>query len=369
MEAEINFRIRSLPQTELRSIVEECGAYEAELNAEMKTLQAVVDCSGSSSAPPVNDAWPLSYPSLSAVLGRFPNEYNLDYNMPVPTTFPKATADTTITQTQSLTYPFLLEVFKKVSLIEWGSIFKKPVTSKDAPGYDERIFFPMDLSLIRKMIVTDLITSLSDFRDALSLMCYNCLKYNGRDSDYADFTQNFENECDTILEEATREAYKYIRGTGNASIGGSTGSPSNPSPGSAGASPNQVAGAGAATGTNVKVEKMDVGTENVKVEGAAAKPPTTAAGGNTEVTKDVKVEGKGEGEEGGEGGEGGDKEKGGDEGEDQNDGDGEGGCDGGEEKEDGEGEGDEKEGEEERASRKRTSRSVSPPPRASKRRK
>ena len=29
MEAEINFRIRSLPQTELRSIVEECGAYEA----------------------------------------------------------------------------------------------------------------------------------------------------------------------------------------------------------------------------------------------------------------------------------------------------------------------------------------------------
>ena len=76
----------------------------------MKTLQAVVNGSGSSSAPPVNDAWPLNYPSLSAVLGRFPNEYNLDYNMPVPTTFPKATADTTITQTQSLTYPFLLEV-------------------------------------------------------------------------------------------------------------------------------------------------------------------------------------------------------------------------------------------------------------------
>ncbi|GMI17021.1 hypothetical protein TrLO_g12151 [Triparma laevis f. longispina] len=227
VQGEITRVLRSLPQSELRSIVDECDAYEKELNSEINTLKQIV--SGTPVPPPPQQP-PLNYPSLSAVLGRFPPSYNLDYDSSPPNAFPTPTDDVTKGLDQPLTYDYLLLLFRKLSAIEWGSIFKKPVTSKDAPGYDERIFFPMDLSLIRKMIVTDIITSLSSLWDALSLMCYNCLKYNGRESDYADFTMNFEREVEGIFGEAGREWHRYVRGTGG---GGdlTSESPGNPSPG------------------------------------------------------------------------------------------------------------------------------------------
>lgn len=73
----------------------------------------------------------------------------------------------------------LLTVWKKISSNRAAAVFKKPVRTEDAPGYAERILFPMELSLIRKRIVTNQIQTFSDLHAALGLISYNCVKYNG----------------------------------------------------------------------------------------------------------------------------------------------------------------------------------------------
>ena len=74
----------------------------------------------------------------------------------------------------------LLALWKKISSHRSSIVFRRPVNPKEAPGYTERIAFPMDLSLIRKMIVARQIKSYSDLHQRLGLICHNCVKYNGR---------------------------------------------------------------------------------------------------------------------------------------------------------------------------------------------
>jgi hypothetical protein len=73
----------------------------------------------------------------------------------------------------------LLTVWKKISSHRAASVFKRPVRSEDAPGYTERITFPMELSLIRKRIVANSIQTFADLHGALGLISHNCVKYNG----------------------------------------------------------------------------------------------------------------------------------------------------------------------------------------------
>ena len=49
-----------------------------------------------------------------------------------------------------------------------------------APGYKERILFPLDLSLLRKMIVARMIKSFASLHQRVALICHNCVKFNGR---------------------------------------------------------------------------------------------------------------------------------------------------------------------------------------------
>jgi hypothetical protein len=74
----------------------------------------------------------------------------------------------------------LLALWKKLSSHRTSIVFRRPVNPKEAPGYTERIHFPMDMSLARKMIVARLIKSYSDLHQRIGLICYNCVKYNGR---------------------------------------------------------------------------------------------------------------------------------------------------------------------------------------------
>jgi hypothetical protein len=73
----------------------------------------------------------------------------------------------------------LLSLWKKISMNRAAFVFKRPVKSDEAPGYTDRIFFPMDLSLIRKRILTNNIQTYIDFHNALALISHNCVKYNG----------------------------------------------------------------------------------------------------------------------------------------------------------------------------------------------
>ena len=61
-----------------------------------------------------------------------------------------------------------------------------------APGYKERIVFPLDLSMLRKMIVARMIKSFASLHQRVALICHNCVKFNGRESDYAVITRDFE---------------------------------------------------------------------------------------------------------------------------------------------------------------------------------
>ena len=74
-----------------------------------------------------------------------------------------------------------------------------------APGYKERILFPMDLSLVRKMIVARMIGSYAALHQRIGLICHNCVKFNGRESDYAVLTRDFEDHVDERVLEAVAE--------------------------------------------------------------------------------------------------------------------------------------------------------------------
>jgi Bromodomain len=73
----------------------------------------------------------------------------------------------------------LLNLWKKISSNRAAFVFKRPVKSEEAPGYTDRIHFPMDLSLIRQRIVTNNIQTYADLHRALGLISHNCVKYNG----------------------------------------------------------------------------------------------------------------------------------------------------------------------------------------------
>ena len=100
----------------------------------------------------------------------------------------------------------LLALWKKISAHRTAAVFRKAVNPVEAPGYAERIEFPMDLSLIRRMIQGGLIKSISSLHLRLGLICHNCCKFNGRESDYARLTREFEEMVDDKVLEATRHA-------------------------------------------------------------------------------------------------------------------------------------------------------------------
>lgn len=74
----------------------------------------------------------------------------------------------------------LLALWKRISAHRSAAVFRRSVNPKEAPGYAERILFPMDLNLIRKMIIARQIKSYSQLHQRLGLICHNCVKYNGR---------------------------------------------------------------------------------------------------------------------------------------------------------------------------------------------
>ncbi len=112
----------------------------------------------------------------------------------------------------------LLALWKKISSHRTAAVFRRPVNPKEgkyyniykrsttrvydscmsrifllshlvmlitfvlflAPGYTDRILFPIDLSLIRKMIVARMIKSYAELHQRIGLICHNCVKVSKR---------------------------------------------------------------------------------------------------------------------------------------------------------------------------------------------
>jgi hypothetical protein len=110
----------------------------------------------------------------------------------------------------------LMMLWKKISHHRASIVFRKPVNPKEAPGYTDRIFFPMDLSLIRKMIVARFVKSYKDLHLNIGLICHNCVKYNGRESDYGVVSREFEANAEEFIYNAVISAAVMTKTTAEA---------------------------------------------------------------------------------------------------------------------------------------------------------
>lgn len=90
----------------------------------------------------------------------------------------------------------MLALVKRISNHRTAAVFRKAVNPLEAPGYTDRILFPTDLTLIKKFVMCGYIQSFEELHQNIGLICHNCVKFNGRDSDYSILTREFENYVD-----------------------------------------------------------------------------------------------------------------------------------------------------------------------------
>ncbi len=93
----------------------------------------------------------------------------------------------------------LLALIKRISNHRTAAVFRRPVNPKEAPGYEERIPFPIDLTLIKKLILCGHIDTFEKLHSYIGLICHNCVKFNGRYGDYALLTRDFEAYVDDSI--------------------------------------------------------------------------------------------------------------------------------------------------------------------------
>mmetsp|Transcript_2870 Transcript_2870/g.5386 ORF Transcript_2870/g.5386 Transcript_2870/m.5386 type:complete len:332 (+) Transcript_2870:107-1102(+) len=90
----------------------------------------------------------------------------------------------------------MLALVKRISNHRTAAVFRKAVNPLEAPGYTDRILFPTDLTLIKRFVMCGYIQSFEELHQNVGLICHNCVKFNGRDSDYCLLTREFENYVD-----------------------------------------------------------------------------------------------------------------------------------------------------------------------------
>ena len=68
----------------------------------------------------------------------------------------------------------------------------------------------MDLNLIRKKIAARMIKSYAELHQHIGLIAHNCMKYNGRESDYGVVTRDFEANADDFIQQAVASASAMV---------------------------------------------------------------------------------------------------------------------------------------------------------------
>jgi hypothetical protein len=221
-----------LPNRELKIVVSEAKECEEALLKEIELLEAAlkkdpssdqeaVDLMLASEFTPPDQCW-----TVSALLGRLrePLATPLPPNSTIMRIQPETKKKTPQVvdklkvlleldshdnyRRQHTDVTVLLALWKRISSHRTAAVFRRPVNPKEAPGYTDRILFPIDLSLIRKMIIARIIVSYKDLHQRIGLICHNCVKYNGRESDYAIVTREFEAYVDEVMVQTVTAAEK-----------------------------------------------------------------------------------------------------------------------------------------------------------------
>jgi Bromodomain len=229
------FRLtRGLPKRELCLMISEADKCEADLLKDIELLEKAllgeegneqdeeaVDSILESPLTPMDQCWThsallgrlrgrLTVPSILSIQGStiaMPSPLSKSIDAAALVDLSKHPSYTQVQEDSTI----LLAVWKRIHTNRAAIVFKKAVKPEDAPGYTDRIFFPMDLSLIRKMIVSRRIQSYADLHQYIGLISHNCVKYNGRESDYGIVAREFE----AMADEAIRQA---VTGIGRATV-------------------------------------------------------------------------------------------------------------------------------------------------------
>ena len=267
-----------LPVSELKLMVEESTACEEQLLKEIALLEralkdadedmprdpattAAVDAILENPLTPLHQYW-----TASALLGRLRNELALptldSLQLPAVTSSTsssptageelalqgllKQTEMASIYGKQTLPAQSMLVVWKKISSNRGAGVFRRAVKPEEAPGYTDRISFPMDLGLVRKRIVSGNIQTLADLHGAIALISHNCVKYNGRESDYGRVAVEFEAMADQVILQAVQQQQQQ------ANAGTASASSIDQAATVEGAKPDTSQSSVAATGTKIK---------------------------------------------------------------------------------------------------------------------
>lgn len=86
-------------------------------------------------------------------------------------------------------------VYNRLATHKYASVFLRPITEDQAPGYHWVIFRPMDLSTIKKNIDNGTIRSTMHFQRDVMLMFQNAIMYNKHDTFIYKMAVSMQEEC------------------------------------------------------------------------------------------------------------------------------------------------------------------------------
>ncbi|XP_076631271.1 bromodomain containing 8 isoform X1 [Colletes latitarsis] len=86
-------------------------------------------------------------------------------------------------------------VYNRLATHKYASVFLRPITEDQAPGYHSVIFRPMDLSTIKKNIDNGTIRSTMHFQRDVMLMFQNAIMYNKHDTFIYKMAISMQEEC------------------------------------------------------------------------------------------------------------------------------------------------------------------------------
>lgn len=85
-------------------------------------------------------------------------------------------------------------VYSRLATHKYASLFLKPITDEQAPGYHSVIYRPMDLQTIRKHIENGAIKTTAEFQRDVLLMFSNAIMYNKTNQVVYNMAQEMQQE-------------------------------------------------------------------------------------------------------------------------------------------------------------------------------
>ncbi|XP_023248129.1 bromodomain-containing protein 8-like [Copidosoma floridanum] len=89
----------------------------------------------------------------------------------------------------------IMSVYNTLATHKYASIFLRPITEDQAPGYHSIIFRPMDLSTVKKNIDNGTIRSTTHFQRDIMLMFQNAIMFNKDNTFVFKMTLEMREEC------------------------------------------------------------------------------------------------------------------------------------------------------------------------------